>query len=248
MTTEKKKIQVLDKGFVELIDFMGSDLTVVNAARVSFSKKSDWEYKTEKAEDDSGDFLTPVLSSKDTGLIKYLAKNNHWSPFAHPQICLHIKAPFPIRTQFFKHKVGFVENEISRRYVNEEPEFFFPMWSMIPDGSIKQGSGEIADLETRNKAYLIYSQALDCSKQAYNDILNLGIAPEQARFVMPLASYTEWYWTGSLASYARFYNQRSDSHAQKEIQQYAYVISEIIKEIFPVSWSFLTCQSTSEIE
>lgn len=209
-------------GFVEYVNHMGDDLMVVNAARVSFNKKS-----TE-------------LNDKDIKLISYLAKHGHWTPFAHPQICLHIKAPFPIRTQFFKHKVGFVENEVSRRYVDDEPEFFYPKWSHRPEGSMKQGAGENVDTDLQNKAYLIYSQAMDMCSSAYQSLLRSGIAPEQARMVLPLGTYTEWYWTGSLAAYARFYTQRSDPHAQAEIRTYAEEIGSILSGLFPVSWSALT--------
>jgi thymidylate synthase (FAD) len=116
-----EKVNVLDKGFVRMIECMGSDLTVVNSARVSFHKESEWEHP---------DSHVPanILSEKDKKLIKYLAQHKHWTPFAHPQIMLHIKAPISIRNQLFKHKVGFVENEISRRYVTEEPEIYIPIW------------------------------------------------------------------------------------------------------------------------
>lgn len=231
-------ITVGNKGFVTLIDTMGSDLTVVNAARVSFNKTSSWKEDTEY----DGDGLLTVgysLNDKDKKLINYLAKHNHWTPFAHCQITLHIKAPIPIRTQFFKHKVGFVENEISRRYVDEPPEFFYPDWSGRPENK-KQGAGEKLNLDQRNKAYLVYSQLMDSARGAYEDLLRFGVAPEQARFVLPQATYTEWYWTGSLAAYARFYKQRSDPHAQAEIQDYAEAIGSIIKPYFPVSWEVLT--------
>ena len=121
-------------GFIKLIDHMGTDRTVVNSARISFDKKIHDEW---------------TLNNKDIKLIYYLAKHNHWTPFAHPQITLHIKAPIPIRTQFFKHKVGFVENEISRRYVSDIPEFFEPNWSYRPEGSIKQGAGDPVDPKTK---------------------------------------------------------------------------------------------------
>lgn len=206
---------------VKYISHMGDDLMVVNAARVSFKKQS------------------PTLEEKDIKLINYLAKHKHWTPFAHPQICLHIKAPFPIRTQFFKHKIGFVENEVSRRYVDDEPEYFYPRWSHRPEGSMKQGAGNHVDTDLQNKSYLIYSQAIDMCNSAYQNLLSNGIAPEQARMVLPLGTYTEWYWTGSLAAYARFYIQRSDPHAQAEIREYAEEIGSIINGLYPVSWQAL---------
>lgn len=201
---------------------MGDDLLVVNAARVSFKKES------------------KEFTDKDAKLINYLATHKHWTPFAHPQICLHITAPFPIRTQFFKHKVGFVENEVSRRYVDDEPTVFYPRWSERPEGSMKQGAGDIVNVDKGNNAYLMYSQAVDMALFAYKSLINSGIAPEQARFVLPLGTFTEWYWTGSLAAYARFYQQRSDPHAQAEIRVYAEAINEILADLFPISWNALT--------
>jgi thymidylate synthase (FAD) len=233
------------KGFVEIIDHMGSDLTVVNAARVSFNKMSKWQEEIVADKDGMID-ISYSLEEKDKKLINYLVKHNHWTPFAHCYVTLHIKAPIPIRTQFFKHKIGFVENEISRRYVDEPPEFFYPSWSGRPKNK-KQGAGEELDTDTQNKAYLVYAQQMDFAKNAYEDLLKLGVAPEQARFVLPQSTYTEWYWTGSLAAYARFYKQRSDPHAQSEIRDYADVIGEILSMYFPVSWQALTnSESTPE--
>lgn len=226
------------QGFVEIIDHMGSDLTVVNAARVSFNKMSKWE-ESIAYEQDGLINVDYYLNNKDKKLINYLVKHEHWTPFAHCQVTLHIKAPIPIRTQFFKHKVGFVENEISRRYVDEPPEFFYPSWSGRPENK-KQGAGDDLDTETSNRAYLIYSQQMDMAKDAYTALLNLGVAPEQARFILPQATFTEWYWTGSLAAYARFYKQRSAPHAQAEIREYAEVIGNILSMYFPVSWQALT--------
>jgi thymidylate synthase (FAD) len=237
MIIEKQK--VLDNGFVRYIDHMGSDLTVVNSARVSFNKESSWEYESQED--------IPCLSDKDKKLVSYLARHGHWTPFAHPQVTLHIKAPFPIRTQFFKHKVGFVENEISRRYVDSDPEYFYPEWCARPE-KMKQGAGDPVEVDISNKSYLIYSQAIDACDYAYKTLLNIGVAPEQCRMILPLGTYTEWYWTGSLASYARFFKQRSSEHAQQEIREYANAIGKIISELFPVSWGALNCQSISEIE
>lgn len=233
-------IKVGTKGFVTLIETLGSDLTIVNAARVSFNKISKWDEDASLVDDNGLLDVTYKLSDKDKHLIHYLAKHDHWTPFAHPQICLHIKAPISIRTQFFKHKVGFVENELSRRYVDEEPEFFYPEWSSRPTGSMKQGAGDNLDNNDSNRAVYFYDYAVKAAKSAYDDLIKLGVAPEQARFVLPQGTYTEWYWTGSLAAYARFYKQRSNSHAQAEIRDYADVISTIIKPLFPISWNALT--------
>ena len=239
------KIEVLDKGYVELMDHMGSDLTVCTAARVSFNKESEWGLDFDAIErlkscpynkDD-----VRMLKEKDEKLIRYLAKHNHWTPFAHPQITLRVKAPVSIRTQFFKHKQGFVENEISRRYVSYEPEFYSPTWRGKPTDGAKQGSEDFITEETRTNLYdAIYRESYETALHVYNTLIEKGIAPEQARFVLPQGMYTEWYWTGSLAAYARFYKQRKDDHAQWEIREYANAIGQIIEPYFPVSWKHLT--------
>ena len=241
------KIEVLDKGHVELMDHMGSDLTVCNAARVSFNKESEWGLDFDAIarlkscpynKDD-----VRLLKEKDEKLIRYLAKHNHWTPFAHPQITLRVKAPVSIRTQFFKHKQGFVENEISRRYVSYEPEFYSPTWRGKPTDGAKQGSEDFITEETRTNLYdAIYRESYETALHVYNTLIEKGIAPEQARFVLPQGMYTEWYWTGSLAAFARFYKQRKDDHAQWEIREYANAIGQIIEPYFPVSWKYLTCQ------
>lgn len=218
---DSMRIGVLDKGFVQYISHMGDDLMVVNAARVSFNKKS------------------TQLTDKDAKLISYLAKHKHWTPFAHPQITLHIKAPISIRTQLFKHKQGFVENEVSRRYVKDEPDYYIPEWRSAPTNGAKQGSEDFIDdlaIEDYDRAY--NRSAMDAI-DTYNMLLKEGVAPEQARFVLPQGTYTEWWWTGSLAAYARVYALRSDPHAQWEVREYAKAISDLIKPLFPVAWEAL---------
>tara|TARA_R100000008_G_scaffold81897_1_gene65583 strand:+ start:129 stop:893 length:765 start_codon:yes stop_codon:yes gene_type:complete len=236
----KHKEKVLDNGHVQLVSYMGTDLTVVNAARVSFSNESHFEI-------DHGGM--PCLSTKDAKLIRYLAKHNHWTPFAHPQITLRIKAPISIRTQFFKHKQGFVENEVSRRYVDEVPEFYYPKWRKRPDKSMKQGSGEFLECTdggdtsggfATHPLYESYRHLMQRALSTYEELLASNVAPEQARFALPQGMYTEWFWTGSLAAYARFYKQRIDDHAQWEIQQYAEAIGKIIQPLFNTSWTELT--------
>ena len=238
-------VKVLNVGHVELVDHMGSDLTVCNAARVSFNKETEWSYD-EEAISKINKPIAPwvreefkVLSGKDMFLIDYLAEHNHWTPFAHPQITLRIKAPVSIRTQFFKHKQGFVENEISRRYVSFEPEFYYPKWRGKPTGNAKQGSEEFLK-ETKN-LNSAYEKLLDLARYQYAFLLQEGVAPEQARFVLPQSMYTEWYWTGSLAAYARFYKQRINTQAQWEIRKYAKMIGELVQPLFPISWKALTC-------
>jgi len=230
------KIQVLDKGHVEYVMHMGDDLTVANAARVSFNKESTWQ---EHDHEGNG-----ILSSKDEKLISYLAKHKHWTPFAHPQITLRIKAPIFIRTQLFKHKVGFVENEVSRRYVSDPPEIYMPRWRGKPTNGAKQGSDDFMPIDdsynTVNRNYDLASRE---ALHTYEELLRLGVAPEQARAALPQGTYTEWWWTGSLSAYARVYHQRIDAHAQWEVQQYAAAIGQIIQPLFPISWKTLTNQT-----
>jgi thymidylate synthase (FAD) len=196
---------------------------VVNAARVSFQKES-----TE-------------FTGKDEKLIQYLAKHKHWTPFAHPQITLRIKAPIFIRTQLFKHKVGMTENEVSRRYVSDSPVVYRPRWRGKPTGGAKQGSEDFMPIDDHyNTVNRHYEMCVRDALQTYEELLKRGVAPEQARSVLPQGTYTEWWWTGSLSAFARVYAQRSDSHAQWECQEYAKAISTIIQPLFPYSWKSLT--------
>lgn len=232
------KIKVLDHGHVQLVDHMGSDLTVVNSARVSFNKESDWAMDYPFGESDESPVKT--LSQKDKNLIKYLAEHKHWTPFSHPQITLRIKAPIFVRTQLFKHKVGFTENEVSRRYVSDPPQVYHPRWRGAPTNGAKQGSEDFLefneDLNTINRHY---EMSVKEAVWTYEELLSRGVAPEQARSALPQGTYTEWWWTGSLAAYSRVYLQRSDAHAQWEVRQYADAISKIIAPLFPVSWEQL---------
>jgi len=239
-------MKVLDHGHVELIDCMGSDLTVCNAARVSFAGETEWgidEAAKKRLEDSDSHFSNECikqLKEKDAKLIAYLAKHNHWTPFAHPQITLRIKAPVSIRTQLFKHKQGFVENEVSRRYVATEPEFYEPHWRSKPTNGAKQGSDDFMVTENAAASSVSYNRAIRQCMKSYDYLIKRGVAPEQARFVLPQGMYTEWYWTGSLAAYARVCKLRTDSHAQWEVQEFAKVIGNILQPLFPVSWAALT--------
>lgn len=242
MDLEKTKIDVLDGGFVRYVSHMGDDLMVVNAARVSFSKTSEYDYDViEEVDFDSRSVSEQKknfrLKENDAKLLKYLAKHKHWTPFAHPQISLHIKAPIFVRTQCFKHKVGLVENEISRRYVKDSPEFYTPFWRNAPTNGAKQGSSGFVRYPEDFTNF--YQNLCDDAVDLYKFLIEEGVAPEQARSVLPQGTYTEWYWTGSLASFARVYKQRIDPHAQWEVQQYATAIGEIISQIFPESWKVL---------
>ena len=220
---------------VEYIDHMGTDESIVRAARVSFAA----DCRIEKV--DGGTFPsedTVERKPKDAKLIKYLAVHNHWTPFAHTAITLRVTAPLPIRTQCFKHKQGFVENEESRRYISSEPTFFFPRFRETCKNK-KQGSGDTLEGNAKFYAVGIYKEAINKAKAAYLLLLDLGVCEEQARFVLPQGTEVNWYWTGSLAAYARFARQRMDSHAQLEIQELAKEISDIIAPLFPVAWAQL---------
>jgi thymidylate synthase (FAD) len=215
---------------------MGSDLTCVNSARVSFDKESTWENE----EWGHNDFEDPnYLSDRDSKLIKYLASHGHFTPFTHPQITLRETVPIFVARQRFKHVVGFSYNEVSRRYVDDEPSFYIPdEWRSRPDGSVKQGSGET--IVTDSRVIAGYKQLIhDCNEQ-YELMINVGVAPEQARMILPQSMMTSYYVTGSLAAFARAYKQRIDGHAQREIQMLAEQWAKVIKPLYPISWSALT--------
>ena len=230
-------IKVLDHGHVQLVDYMGSDLSVVNAARVSFNKESSWDGEQHW----SGNIIDKKLSEKDQKLIKYLAKHNHFTPFCHPQISVRIKCPIFVRAQLGKHQVGLVMNEVSRRYVTFEPEIYTPLWRNAPTDGAKQGSsGAIEDMDLCIRLRQEYDGIAKECVDLYNRLLTDGVAPEQARSILPQGTYTEFVWTGSLYAFARVYNLRIDAHAQWEIQKYAEAIDKIIDPIFSVSWKTLT--------
>jgi thymidylate synthase (FAD) len=162
----------------------------------------------------------------------------HWVPFGHPHITLRMSAPAPIRVQCFKHKIGFVESEESRRYISHRPVYFVPEYFREKAASVKQGSG---DKHPRNEPWLYhYNQFMSEAVDLYENMIADGICPEQARFVLPQGVEVNWVWTGSLYAFANFYNQRSDSHAQKEIRDLAEQVNEIISPLYPISWAALT--------
>lgn len=208
----------------EYIDHMGSDVSVVRAARVSF------------AQDDK----TPN-PERDARLIRYLAKHNHWTPFAHTSITIRMRAPIPIRTQCFKHKFGFVENEESRRYIDCTPTFFIPeVFRGKPTDGAKQGSSGALSDDLQEGFREVFGALYEACFDAYVDAMDHGLCPEQARFLLPQGAEVNWYWTGSLAAFARFYNQRTDPHAQKEIKALAVEVGNIIEPLFPEAWKQLT--------
>lgn len=239
---------------VEHITHMGDDLMVVNAARCSFNK-----WKTE-------------FDNRDKGLIEYLADHKHWSPFSHPQIQVRITAPVCIAAQLRKSVVGLhitdepcpeepAHNEVSRRYVDDEPTFYIPdKWRGRPEGSIKQGSSEETilhleedpnlttewtDCKILNKVDRIpinweYIKFIEDATALYNRMLKSDVAPEMARMILPQSMNTSWIWTGSLLAFIRIYKQRIDKHSQLECQMIAQQIGEILKEYFPVSFEAWT--------
>ena len=209
---------------VKLVDKMGTDLSVVNAARVSFAKESEW---------DRPDLYENQLKDSDIKLIQYLAKHKHWSPFAHASLQFHIRAPIFVARQLVKHQVGLVWNEVSRRYVDDEPEFYIPqVWRKRPDKSIKQGSSN----ETIE--YDI-SGSIEFVNQTYKNLLREGVAPEMARMVLPQNLYTEWYWSGTLYAFSRVCNLRCAKDTQSETREIANGIRDICSSEFPTSWGEL---------
>ena len=224
----------------ELIDFSGTDLTVVNSARVSFDKKSDWNK-------DIPATGIKELKESDVKLINYLAIHNHFTPFTHPTITLRENVPLFVARQRFKHMVGFSYNEVSRRYVDSPPEFYEPKEWRRRASNAKQGSSnEIVDIS--KGAYMNeYQKALKSCEWTYNHLLRLGVCPEQARMVLPQSMYTSYYVTGSLYAFARAYNLRSDPHAQQEIQYLASLWDKIINVLYPESWAALTNKERKKV-
>jgi len=205
---------------IELLDSMGGDIDVVNAARVSMGKQ------------------TNELRDRDLGLIKYLADHGHWTPFAHVIIKTRITAPFFIARQWYRHEVGFARNETSRRYVDDEPQVWRPDTVRArPDGNVKQGSG---GAHTNQEAvYDILSDSVTASVGEYQSLIDMGVAPEQARAVLPMAAYTQWIETASLYAYARLCRERLHHEAQQEIQEAAQQVDAICSSAAPYSWSTL---------
>jgi thymidylate synthase (FAD) len=244
---------------VELIDHMGDDLRVANAARVSFQKESELVYEKKTIEvpngpepfgwayDRDGDWPATKtvertvclgLSDKDAKLINYLAHHGHWSPFSHCFLTFRIKAPIFVARQLQKHQVGLAWNEVSRRYVDSEPEFYTPEGWRKRAENVKQGSSE----ETINDIMFeaAYKTRLTDSLATYQLMLRRGVCPEQARMVLPQSMMTEWFWSGSLYAFARVCGLRLDSHAQKETRIVAEGIDKYCAAKFPVSWEALT--------
>jgi len=216
---------------VTYIDHMGSDLSVVNAARVSFGKKSE-ALGTSGVE---GRPMTPILNDPDKRLIKYLAKHKHMSPFGHAFASFHVKAPIFVARQLVKHK--FLRwNEISRRYVDDEPEFYEPdEWRGRADDKKQGSAGVIEGIDST-----VVESLVKCAKHDYNYLLAKGVSPEQARMVLPQSTMTEWYWSGSLDAFSDMCILRCKEDTQFETRIVADEISACMKDLFPIAWGALT--------
>lgn len=216
-------------GKIDVMETFGSDLTVVNAARVSFAKEVD------------------VMTERDGKLIQFLADHDHISPFFHPQVRLRIKMPIFVAREWFRHTIGLSRNEVSRRYVDTRPEVWYPSVEGLRerDPKLKQGSKETAVSDS--DALVEEMRAAGESAVAfYEYLLERGVAPEIARSVLPQGMYTEFIETGSLAAYARIWALRTDPGAQREIQAYARAIEALLMPSFPVSWKALTSKPGTE--
>lgn len=245
------------------IDHMGDDLTVVDAARVSFNRESDWiqtENGKELSKEDKGliNYLARGISSKDFDslavaishmqpedikkeLLRFKRTAVHFAPFTHCIITMKERVPIFVARQRFKHTVGFTYSEISRRYVKETPEIYFPLWWRQKADNVKQGSGENVSGMTQYTAESHYENIMRDSVEGYEHFIKtLDICPEQARAILPQSMITEYRVTGSLYAWANAYNQRSDTHAQKEIQELARQWGETMNALYPVSWKALT--------
>lgn len=207
---------------VQYVDHMGSDDAVCDAARVSMNK--------------SADLFTVGQNER---LINYLAKHNHWSPFSHTSIKMRFKAPIFIARQLAKHQVGFAWNEVSRRYVSDEPEFWLPQTFRQKADNVKQGSIQdpINDSSLERAHWEIHY--MRCLDHYDHMVKRMNMCPEQARAYLPQSMMTEWVWTGSLYAWSRMYNLRADHHAQREVQFYAHCVADICRKHFPLSWEAL---------
>ena len=214
---------------VTYIDHMGSDLSVVNAARVSFGKKSEWHQRIYSGEPN-------ILKTKDAKLIRYLAKHNHKSPFNHTFATFHVKAPVFVARQLVKHEY-MPWNEISRRYVDEEPELYeAPVWRGRSADKKQGSSGEV-----RSNANVHYFN--NNALQMYKQLLDEGVAPEQARMILPQSMMTEWYWSGTVYAFAKMCQLRMQQDTQQESREVAMQIDEYMEKLYPESWKALMKQA-----
>ena len=209
-------------GFVELLETFGDDLTVVNAARVSFDK------------------VSTSLTEGDKKLIHYLAKHDHVSPFFHPQVRFRLKMPIFVAREWFRHTIGFARNEVSRRYVDTPPQCWIPAATELRerDAKVKQGS-KTTPVEESEEVHQVVKEQIESAMSTYQSLLARGVAPEVARAVLPQSMYTEFIETASLAAVARLCHLRLGADAQKEIRDYAAAVNRCLESAFPVSWEAL---------
>lgn len=209
-------------GFVELLETFGDDLTVVNAARVSFDK------------------VSTSLTEGDKKLIHYLAKHDHVSPFFHPQVRFRLKMPIFVAREWFRHTIGFARNEVSRRYVDTPPQCWIPAAAELRerDAKVKQGS-KTTPVEESEEVHQVVKEQIESAMATYQSLLARGVAPEVARAVLPQSMYTEFIETASLAAVARLCHLRLGADAQKEIRDYAAAVNRCLESAFPVSWEAL---------
>jgi len=225
---------------VTYVDHMGSDLSVVNAARVSFGKESEaleWQYL--ELRNRCGDLIA-MLNEKDQKLIHYLAKHEHYSPFGHCFASFHVKAPIFVARQLVKHK--FLRwNEISRRYVDDEPQFYVPDVWRGRSADKKQGSDGVSIWNHgQGTGYREHEyEVMQDIRVLYDRMIEKGVAPEQARMVLPQSTMTEWYWSGSLDAFANMCKLRLKPDTQYETRLVAEQISDVMGKIWPVSWEAL---------
>lgn len=227
---------------VELMDYSGSDLLVVDAARVSFSKKSDWEQVEVYGSDEHGEFseLINVLNPKDERLINFLAREKHLLPFRHPTITFRCKAPLFVARQLGKHQTGMSWSEESRRYIDSEPEFFWPETWRKRAENVKQGSSDepvdpVFNHDVQSMCEAHSYEALEI----YKGLLNDGVAPELARMILPQNMHINWVWTGTLLSWVHMIKERTGPTAQRETQQFARMIEEELVQLYPCSMKAL---------
>lgn len=258
--------------FAKLLNFMGTDLTVLNAARVSFDKETQFwngEYSIPASRRNNEDKISqwlnycrpfgidqlepykwffhgksPLLNYEDWALIHYLAAHNHWTPFGHPTAQFHIKAPIFVARQLVKHQVGLVWNEVSRRYVDTPPEFYWPdQWRKRASNKKQGSSDEVLNDREDGDLKMALAHFEKASVGMYNTMLEVfDVAPEMARMVLPQNMYTEWHWQGSLAAFARICKQRIYPTAQLETRLVAEEIDRAMANQFPVSWAALRSQ------
>jgi thymidylate synthase (FAD) len=217
---------------IELLEIMGRDATVVNAARVSFSVSVPEQ---------------EPLRSQDERLLNYLAEHQHESPFFHPTIRLRLRMPIFVAREWFRHTVGFARNEVSRRYVTKPVECFLPDSVREKDERKKQGS-KLTPIEHNEVALQRMREGMEAAIRCYRELLQLGAAPEQARIVLPQAMMTEFIETASLAGYARLFGLRNHPDAQYETRQYALEVGKILAQHFPVAWKVLTTRKRAREE